>query len=170
MTGMELPMYALMGLGTLTAAGQVMQGQEEAKQLKQQAAMTEAVSAQQAESQRRQARMALGSAAAQYGASGVDFQGSPVDMLAQSAAFGELDAQNLLYRGSVEAYGLRAKSKAAKKAGYIGAASTLATTFGAMYAGGAFDGTSSGITGGAGMGSGGGASGGRLLGTITPVG
>ena len=124
----QLIPYAIAAVGVVTAGGQLMQGQAQAKAYKQSADLAEQQSRADAASQRIRAGLQTGAAAAQYGASGLSFEGTPTDMLAQSAMYGELDAQNILYKGSVKAYGLRQQAADAKRAGMINAASTLLTS------------------------------------------
>jgi len=69
------------------------------------AAIARQQTAQDLETQQRQARMQIGAMRAAYGASGVTPEGSPLDVLEQSASAAELDAQNIKYRGELKALG-----------------------------------------------------------------
>lgn len=64
---------------------------------------------QQAESasliQQEQAKKTIGTATANYGASGVTLDGSPMDVLANSASVAERDRQNIIYKGQLQAAG-----------------------------------------------------------------
>jgi hypothetical protein len=71
-----------------------------AQAAEQQATQAIAEGEAEAERQRLETRRRLGSARAIYGASGVDVFGSPLDVLSESAAEGELDALILQYQGS----------------------------------------------------------------------
>jgi hypothetical protein len=99
--------------------------------------------------QRRQTAAGLGKQRAGMAANGVDLSsGSPLDILGDTAAFGELDALTVRSNAAREAYGYRnqasqftsdaAAQKIAgrntRKASYIGAGSTLLTS--ASQAGG----------------------------------
>ena len=59
----------------------------------------------QAMQQQRAARIKIGAAEANYGASGITNEGSPLDVLEESARNAELDAQVLRYQGSIRAAG-----------------------------------------------------------------
>jgi hypothetical protein len=94
-----------------------------------------------AEAQGRHARMVIGRARAGYGASGVTQEGSPIDVLAMSAANAELDRQNILYRGELRAMGYqdtaaldRSRASAATQRGLEGAASSILTGGSKIYA------------------------------------
>jgi parvulin-like peptidyl-prolyl isomerase len=87
-----------------------------------------------AEAQQRQAYQRMGAIRAAYGASGVTPEGSPLDILANSASQAELDRQNILYKGKLRAIGYTDQSNldamqsdAAMTSGYIGAGSSLLT-------------------------------------------
>lgn len=55
--------------------------------------------------QRRENLLRAGNLRAGYGASGVTLDGSPLDVLEMAATTGELDAQNVRYKGSLRAIG-----------------------------------------------------------------
>jgi hypothetical protein len=58
-----------------------------------------------AEAQGRDARRQLGAMRAGYGAAGITMEGSPLDVLEDTATTAELDRQNILYRGRIRALG-----------------------------------------------------------------
>lgn len=58
-----------------------------------------------AAAQERKSRQQIGAMRAAYGASGVGLEGSPIDVLENSAAMAELDRQNILYAGTLKAQG-----------------------------------------------------------------
>lgn len=77
-------------------------------------------------------RKTMGSMRAAYGASGVTMEGSPMDVLAESAAAMERDALNVRRAGERRAQGFEAESSMerrkagyAKTQGYLGAAGSL---------------------------------------------
>lgn len=88
---------------------------------------------------RRENRRVLASMRAAYGTSGLDMAGSPLDVLEDTALEQELDVQRIGYEGrvrsregAIQMLGLtedatlsRMEGKAAKTAGYIGAAGSL---------------------------------------------
>lgn len=74
----------------------------------------------------------LGAIRAQAGATGVTFSGSVIDLIGDVAAQGELQRQNAIFRGTLEARGFtitaqqqRAAGKAARKASFFKAAGAL---------------------------------------------
>lgn len=127
-----LPMVLAAG-GLVSAYGQLAQGRAQASAANRSVDLALATAAADADAQRRRGRLATGAAAAQYGASGLSFVGTPTDMLAQSAMFAELDAQNILYRGDVEAYGFRQQAAQARTTSRINAASTILQTGAGVY-------------------------------------
>ena len=83
--------------------------------------------------QRVEAEKLLGAGRAAYGASGVDLQGSPLDVLQQNARTAELDALSVRYNAQVEAYNSRLNasieafnSRIGAEANAIGASATAA--------------------------------------------
>jgi hypothetical protein len=85
----------------------------------------------------RRTEEAQGSLLAGYGASGVTSDGSPLDVLRQSAAEGQLDQDTLLYRGRLKATGYadsaeldRMQGRTATEQGRWNAASQLLTGVG----------------------------------------
>lgn len=58
-----------------------------------------------AEIQQEQSRRAIGSTTAAYGASGITMDGTPLDVLANSASTAERDRQTILYKGQLQAAG-----------------------------------------------------------------
>lgn len=88
--------------------------------------------AEQARRQRILAYQTTSQARANYGASGVSVEGSPEDILAQSAAQGELDAQTQEYNATIRGQGYRneatldtMRASNASQQGYYGATSSL---------------------------------------------
>ncbi|MPZ43949.1 MAG: hypothetical protein GEV05_11180 [Betaproteobacteria bacterium] len=80
----------------------------------------------------RRARQRIGAARAAYGAAGVDLEGSPLDVLEQSAAEAEMDKMNILYKGELQAMGMqdtaalnRSRADAAIGEGVYGAGRAL---------------------------------------------
>lgn len=100
-------------LGTLSSAAGAKQSanaEAQAAQVNAQIARNNAtVSRQQAQAdsilQQRESRRKIGAIAASYGASGVELEGSPVEILALSASDAELDRQTIIYKGEVRAVG-----------------------------------------------------------------
>lgn len=141
--------YIVMAVGTaVAAAGAVRQGQAaniaaqyNAKVGEQNAQAAEQQAQSQASIQTRRASMENGGLLAEYGASGVvSGEGSPLEVLAQSASNAEWDRQNIIYGGRVRANSLRNQSgldvtqgETAQQNGYLSASGSLLQGAGMMY-------------------------------------
>lgn len=66
---------------------------------------------------RRRAAQAQGAAEAAYGASGVSQEGSPLEVLASSAAQAKLDEETVLYQSNLQAMGFQANEQLDRTAG-----------------------------------------------------
>jgi hypothetical protein len=91
-------------------------GQSNADKYNSQVAAQNAVVAQQqaqaaAKVQRENAIRAIGATVVAYGASGVRMEGTPLDVLADSASNAERDRQNILYQGQIRAAGYQNQSQ-----------------------------------------------------------
>lgn len=140
---------AISAVGTLSAAS----SQANAQRYNAQVADRNATVATQqgeaaAEQQRRVNMMRLGTIQAGYSASGITSEGSPIDVLAASAAQAELEAQNLKYNASLKALGYgdqaaldRTSAENTETAGMYSAAGSLLTGYGRSKAMGAGTGT-----------------------------
>lgn len=80
----------------------------------------------------REIRKQLGSIRAAYGASGIDFSGSPLDVLADSATEGAWDVTKIKYKAEVAAVDqenqanlYRMGASSAQTAGYLGAGASF---------------------------------------------
>jgi hypothetical protein len=130
--------------GVVSAVGAMQQGKAAQQQAEYNAKVAEnnAIMARQqagAEQSKiaRNTRMRIGAQRAAYGASGFTVQGSPLDVLGETAALGKYDELVANYNGEVRARGLQAQAQqyrlegqAARQAGRIGAASALIGGFG----------------------------------------
>lgn len=149
MTGVEVAVIAgtaitvgdvMLVAGTaMTALGAMQSAQAQSNAAKYNAQLAERnaqISRQAAaadeERQRRAAYMQQGAARASYGAAGVDLEGSPLDILEQSALQAELDAQTIRWKGEVGAGGYegeaglnRSRASSAMTSGYMGAGSAI---------------------------------------------
>lgn len=128
--------------GLVSTVGQIRQGNAAANAANYNASMAEQnaaqVEAQAAEEERRSrlnAKKELGSARANYGASGVQIDGSALDVLQESAANAELDALTIKHSGAVKAQMFRNEAalsryegKEQKRGSRLAAAATLANT------------------------------------------
>ena len=135
------------GVGTalagtaVSAVSQIQQGKEQQKWSEYNAAVAErdakaakAAAGYDASQKRKETERLLGRQRALYGKSGVTMEGSPLELMSETAAEGELDALMIERTGSVgaqryqeEATLSRMKGSSARKASYWGAGTTLLT-------------------------------------------
>lgn len=115
---------------------QAAQGEENAKQVMQQASSQE-------DEQRAKARQVIGSQIAAQSQSGAQLNGSAADMLRQSLFNAESDAQQIRYEGKNRALGLqgqaaatRLQGKQARQQGTLNAAGSLMSGAAKAYGGG----------------------------------
>lgn len=118
-------MAAMAGGSILGAMGTLAQGKAAEQEAKFNAQMAEVEGRQREASVRRRGRRQMGSIRAAIGKSGVTSEGSPMEVLAESAAAIEMDAVNARLNAQMTADTLRARGKAARKASKIGAAAQL---------------------------------------------
>lgn len=138
----------LMAAGTLLEAGGTIIGAKaearqlnsEADQLDAQAGNVRATSQRRAIEERRQARLASSRALALAAATGGASDPTVVNILANLDGEGEYRALTALYEGEEEGRGLefearnrRKEAKNVKRAGYVGAASSVLKAGGTMY-------------------------------------
>lgn len=108
---MQYAGYVLMAVGAAASFSSAMNRADSAKSTaeynaniaRSNAAATRQQGDANAAAQQRKARLAIGQARAGFGASGVALEGSPIDVLEQSAASAELDRQNILYGSETRA-------------------------------------------------------------------
>lgn len=98
----------------------------------QQAVAAQQQAAAQADMQRRRANIQMGKMEANYAASGLSMEGSPMEIMEQSARDAQLDQMNIIYGGGLRATGYQntaaletAAGKNAQTSGYLKAGSTL---------------------------------------------
>lgn len=134
-----LPVIMLVASTAVSAIGAISQGNAQASANRYNAQMADQnaiASQQQAEAsaaiQKEQSRKAIGASVAAYGASGFTTEGTPLDILANSASTAERDRQNILYKGQLQAAGYqsqaeldRASASNAERQGYMSAAGIL---------------------------------------------
>lgn len=126
--------------GTVMAVmGALQQGKAASNAAKHNAAVNDRnalIARQQAEEdvnrQRRDTRRRMGSIRARYGASGVTLEGSPLDVIEDSAAEAELDALTIQHQGELKAQGFdinasmdRTRAKVERQAGFMKAGTAL---------------------------------------------
>lgn len=124
---------ALSAIGTAVAATQQHQASKyNAKVAQNNAILSQQSANENARRHRLQVQKALGSLRANVGASGIDLDGSALDVLGESARVGELDALTIEHAGSVRstAFGNEAaldlaSGRAARTAGLFSASSSL---------------------------------------------
>ena len=124
MSGME-PLLLLGGGAGLAAYGQIQQGKAERNAANFNATMIERQSAQKEQLQRTQSQRQIGAIRAGISKSGVRTEGTPLMVLAESAANAEIDALNTRYGGEMEAGLSRSRGANASRAAKIGAATSL---------------------------------------------
>ncbi len=130
---------------TSSALGQVSSSNAQAKMLSEQAQLSETQAQMSQESAKEDTlqlshreRLTIGAQAAQHGAGGVAVNtGSPLDVMAHTAAQYERDMENTAYRGDIGAYADNTTAQMDKwlsqqkqTAGWINAGGTLLTGFG----------------------------------------
>ena len=129
--------------GIVSAKGSIDAGEGQAKAYEfnaqvaeQNAIQAQLISAQQERQSRINSRRQLGEMRTGYGASGVNMEGSPMAVLAESAAAAEMDALNIKYGGESKAMNFRNEASLnryaagqARSAGYMGAASSLLSSY-----------------------------------------
>lgn len=141
-----LTFLSIAGAG-MSAAGSIMQGNQQAamaeaqaQALEQQKKAEAQASAFEQQQERRKQELQLASARAQVGASGVALAGSPTEVLTANAAQGQLDIEAIQYGSTLRQNNLgtqagisRFQGKQAKQAGIIGAASNLVSGISNIY-------------------------------------
>jgi hypothetical protein len=138
-TGAEAALAVSLASTAVSAASSIAQGNAaksaanyNAAVARQNADIARANAAADAAKQERQGRLLAGRQRAAIGASGITAEGSPLEVMADSALESELDALTTRYRGELQArsYGQDAtlqgmRGDAAQQAGYIGAGTSL---------------------------------------------
>lgn len=114
----------------LGALGAIGQGRAADKAASYNASLAEAEAASRERAQREAARRQIGSIRAGIGKSGATSAGTPLMVLAESAANAEIDALNTRYGGTTQAGIYRAGGADARRAGTIRAGTSLLTGFG----------------------------------------
>jgi hypothetical protein len=109
----------------LSALGAIQSGNAQARAAEYNAAAIQQQAASNEASIRRNATRVRQAQEAAVGASGIELSGSPLEVIADSAANAELDALTVRYGGDVRASQERARGAQARQAGYMGAASSL---------------------------------------------
>jgi hypothetical protein len=133
-----LPFLAIAGT-VMSAVGAIQQGNAAKKAADYNAAIADrnaTIATQQAAADANTSRSVnarrLGAMRAKYGSSGVQAEGSVLDVMADSAAQAELEALNITYKGDLAAQGYgetatlnRMQGKNARTSGYLNAGSAL---------------------------------------------
>ena len=124
---MATPLLAVVATGTLLSAGSQIKAGKTAARESELTAQTQEVAATQREADRKnRLAEALATANAQAGASGIRaFEGSPLTILNQSIANEETATERDLFNTRIGALTTRARGQTAKRAGQIGAATSL---------------------------------------------
>jgi hypothetical protein len=138
-SGVEVALAVSLASAAVSAAGSIAQGNAakasanyNAAVARQNAGIANANAAADAAKQERQGDLLAGKQRAATGASGITPEGSPLEVMADSALESELDSLTTRYRGQLQArsYGQDAtlqgmRGDAAQQAGYIGAGAEL---------------------------------------------
>lgn len=130
--------WAMIGAGVsavsaISSASQQKSAAEyNAKVAENQAIATRQQAEANAQMQERQSRLKIGKMQSTYAASGITSEGSPMEILEQSAREAELDRMNILWRGETGATGLentatldKYKAGNAMTSGYLSAAGSI---------------------------------------------
>jgi hypothetical protein len=128
-------------VGIASSIGQAQQAKSAAN-YNAKVAENQAISARQeaaanADMQRRRSAKTLGSMQANYAASGVTLEGSPLEILEQSARESELDRQTILWSGESRAAGYEATADLERTRGKNAMASGMLSAAGTAIKGGA---------------------------------
>lgn len=143
------PAFVMIGIAAVSAIGSLQAGQaskdaseQNAQYAEQNAAISRDKANFDATLQARESGQLLGKARAQIAKSGVAYSGSPIDVMADSAAQAELDNLAIRYGGELAARGYlnqadisRREGKQAQTASYFGAATSLLKGASAAYGG-----------------------------------
>lgn len=113
----------------ISAVGSLKDGQDQESAGKYNAEVASLTSHEQARRDEIQARMVIGQDRASYGASGVTLEGSPLDVLQQSAKMAELDRLTTIYAGETQSAAYSASASAAKTKSALSASGTLVGAF-----------------------------------------
>jgi len=142
------PAAILLGAGALlNAYGAYQQGvaaraagEYNAKVAEQNAQIARETAAEEERRKRIETRRQLGQMRSARGASGIQLDGSALDVLQDSAATAELDALTIRHQGEVQAFGYESQARMARmegeagyQAGMIGAAGSLLNAGGQAY-------------------------------------
>jgi hypothetical protein len=115
---------------------------------KEMAKRTEADAKYNAQQRRRAADQLMGEQIAAFGASGVELEGSPMELIKQDQIDAELEAMNIIYSGKMESAMMRRRAALAKKGAYENLALTgasMAISAGAFKGGGSAGGPKGGF-------------------------
>lgn len=143
-------MTAATGMQALGAVQEGRAGRKAAERNAQIAERNATITRQQANAdalaQQKEARKKLGAIRAGYGASGLTMEGSPLDILEESASNAELDRRTILYKGELRALGYedeaaleRMRGKQSETSGYLRAGTALLKGGAAVAGSGLFE-------------------------------
>lgn len=145
LAGVALAGTAMSAIGQLKQAGaQSAAGEYNAKIAEQQAGLARQQSVEEERKFRIQSQKQLGSMRAGYGASGVTLEGSPLDVLAESAKTAEFDALTIRQGGKVKEQQYMAEARLQRKAGQSAFSGALIGAAGSLLAQGAKSGVMAG--------------------------
>lgn len=123
--GFSLGTTLLMGATALDVLGSISDAESQAKAMEYNAKIIEQNARINEENARRQGRSRLSAINAAYGKSGVQMQGTPIEVLSGQAGEIELEALASRYQGAMEASAKRYQASQTRTGGYWGAAGSL---------------------------------------------
>lgn len=124
-SGFSLGTTLLMGSTALDVLGSISDAESQAKAMEYNAKIIEQNARINEENARRQGRSRLSAINAAYGKSGVQMQGTPIEVLSGQAGEIELEALASRYQGAMEASAKRYQASQTRTGGYWGAAGSL---------------------------------------------
>lgn len=152
--GVDPISLAVIGLTVASGVMKFSAGARAKKAAERQAAQASKAARINAENKRRDVRRVLGKIKANAGASGIEFSGSALDALEDSALEGEQDAQIIEFQGRQKAESILQKGRDAKVQGSIGMLTSFAQAGlagASAFGGGASQGAQFGGEGGTGI-------------------
>lgn len=121
------------GSAALGAVSSISGGIAANNQAKYNAALARNQAIADANKQARESRYRQGMARANIASSGLELEGSPLEILEDNAISEEMDRLNILQGGEARARALEYEGKAAKAAGFIGAGTSLLSGASSYY-------------------------------------
>ncbi len=125
---MPFPLIPLIIAG-ISAAGQAQGGQQDKALLRLQGKVARQQAGADADALSREARQLIGRQAATMAQAGGTYDGSNAKVLAQTETLANLDRLNILYHGDLRRKGLNVEGEAVLRKAYVGAGTSLLSSF-----------------------------------------